>query len=203
MSWFENPVVLRSKYLTLEPLQKLHFEELIALAAEEKIWEFLPANCSDKSIFERDYLDALNKRENLQHYPFVIRLSHNQKLIGSTRYFDINENHRNFEIAWTWYHPKYWASGFNLDVKLTMLTYCFDVLKCIRVQFKTSDTNIRSRRAIEKIGATFEGIHRKDRIRENNSIRNSVYYSIIDDEWNEIKLKLPEKTNEIKLQNEI
>ncbi|OYU95213.1 MAG: GNAT family N-acetyltransferase [Bacteroidetes bacterium B1(2017)] len=189
-NWIKHPLSLKGQLVELIPLEKFHFEELAALAANKKIWEFLPSDCSNAEVFIKEYEEALVERERGNHYPFVIRLLETGKLIGSTRFFDIHPSHRKLEIGWTWLHPDYWGTAINFDCKLLLLTYCFETLKAIRVQLKTSDTNIRSRKAIEKIGGQFEGILRKDRIRANGSIRNSAYYSILDEEWEKVKSEI-------------
>ena len=132
------------------------------------------------------------ERKKGNQFPFVIFHKHNKKLIGSTRFLDIQPKHKKLEIGSTWLHLDYWATEVNLECKLLLLTYCFENLQTIRVQLKTDENNIRSRKAIEKIGGQFEGILRNDMIRANNTIRNSAYYSILINEWNEKKLKLAE-----------
>jgi RimJ/RimL family protein N-acetyltransferase len=113
--------------------------------------------------------------------------------MGSTRFHSIKPKDRNIEIGYTWLHPDYWATGINTECKLLLLTFCFETLRAIQVQFQTNEANMRSRKAIEKIGGQFEGILRKDRIRDNGVIRNSVYYSIIDEEWESVKRNLQGK----------
>src|SRR5205085_2094257 len=136
------------------------------------------------------YKNVLIEREKGNHYPFVIVHKHSGKLIGSTRLFEIHPKDKNLEIGWTWLHPDYWATGINFECKLLLLTFCFEILGTIRVQLKTSDNNLRSRKAIEKIGGQFEGVLRKDRIRDNGEFRSSAYYSILDDEWENVKQNL-------------
>ena len=87
-------------------------------------------------------------------------------------------------------NKRIWGTTINLECKLLLLTYCFEVLKANRVQLKTKDTNYRSRKAIEKIGGVFEGILRKDRIQSDGTTRNAAYYSILDDEWQDVKFKI-------------
>nr|WP_256383555.1 GNAT family protein [Myroides sp. N17-2] len=110
-----------------------------------------------------------------------------KKLIGSTRFFEMYEADKKLEIGWTWITRDYWGSVVNLECKLLLLTYCFEVLKTNRVQLKTKDDNIRSRKAIEKIGGVFEGILRKDKIQNDGTTRNAAYYSILNDEWESAK----------------
>ena len=105
-------------------------------------------------------------------------------------FHNIFPEHRKLEIGWTWYDPAYWRTGYNRECKLLLLTYCFEVLNTVRVQLQTDENNERSRTAILGIGATYEGTMRKERIRANGANRNTAMYSIIDDEWVEVKAKL-------------
>jgi RimJ/RimL family protein N-acetyltransferase len=194
-NWIKHPTILQGSLVNLIPLEESHLNELSLLAKDERIWKHLPKDGSDTAIFLTEYRDTLNEREKGNHYPFVILNKQTNKLIGSTRLFDIHPQHRNLEIGWTWLHPDYWGTAINFECKLLLLTYCFDILKTIRVQLKTSDTNLRSRRAIEKIGAQFEGVLRKDRIRDDGTIRNSAYYSILDDEWENVRQNLISRLN--------
>jgi RimJ/RimL family protein N-acetyltransferase len=98
--------------------------------------------------------------------------------------------HRRLEIGWTWYDPAFWRTGLNRECKLLLLTYAFETLKAIRVQFLTDENNHRSRTAISGIGATMEGIMRNERIRSNGAYRNTVVFSIIDTEWEQAKALL-------------
>jgi RimJ/RimL family protein N-acetyltransferase len=196
--WIKHPTELEGKFVKLIPLDESHFEELYELGKEPKIWEFLPVDCSEKRKFIKTYREALEERKKGNHYPFVILNKKTGKFIGSTRLFDIHSKDRKLEIGWTWLHPDFWATGLNYECKLLLLTFCFENLKTIRVQLKTSDTNLRSRKAIEKIGGKFEGILRKDRIRDDGTSRNAAYYSIIDEEWTTVKKNLTDKVNEMK-----
>lgn len=103
---------------------------------------------------------------------------------------DIHFLHRKLEIGWTWLHPDYWATAVNLECKFLLLSFSFEELKALRVQLKTDENNIRSRKAIAKIGGQYEGILRKDILRDNGTSRNSVYFSLLDNEWERAKINL-------------
>ena len=98
------------------------------------------------------------ERGNGTQFPFIIFHKLENRIIGSTRFLDIQEKHLKLEIGWTWLDPNYWGTAINLECKLLLLTFCFETLKTTRVQFKTDENNLRSRKAIEKIGGQFEGI---------------------------------------------
>lgn len=191
--WIKHPLILDGSQVNLLPLEKEHLVDLYKIGSDEKIWEHIPTDCYNRSTFLKAYKFALSERKKGNQYPFIIYHKEHKQIIGSTRLFEIYPKDRKLEIGWTWILPEYWSSGINLECKLILLTYCFEHLKTLRVQLKTDEKNIRSRKAIEKIGAKFEGIFRKDRIRDNGLSRNAAYYSIIDDEWNALKEKLMEK----------
>ncbi|MBP2617625.1 GNAT family N-acetyltransferase [Chryseobacterium jejuense] len=188
--WISHPTILEGTNVELIPLEKEHFEELYAAAADKDLWTLIPTDGSDKTIFYQNYEFALSERENGNQYPFVIRHKETQKLIGSTRFFEIYPSDKKLEIGWTWIIKDFWGTSVNLECKLLLLTYCFEVLKTNRVQLKTKDDNFRSRKAIEKIGGVFEGILRKDKIQSDGTTRNAAYYSILNDEWDTTKLKI-------------
>lgn len=194
--WISHPTILEGKTIELIPLEKEHFEELYSAAADKDLWTLIPTDGSDKTIFYQNSEFALSERENGNQYPFVIRHKETQQLIGSTRLFEIYPADKKLEIGWTWITKDYWGTSVNLECKLLLLTYCFEVLKTNRVQLKTKDNNFRSRKAIEKIGGVFEGILRKDKIQNNGTTRNAAYYSILDDEWNVAKQKITTQIRE-------
>ena len=195
-NWIKHPTILKGQLIDLIPMDESHFDELLILSQDKRIWEFYPVDGSNTEKLLIAYKNALIEKEKGNHYPFVIFHKETGKLIGSTRLFEINQKNKNIEIGWTWLHPNYWASGVNFECKLLLLTFCFETLGTIRVQLKTRDNNLRSRKAIEKIGGKFEGILRKDRIRDNGEVRNSAYYSILDDEWKNVKQNLEQKIYE-------
>ncbi len=184
------PLILSGETVDLVSLDKSHFAELGKAAINDSIWEFTLNDCSTPDKFNKVYEDALIGREQGSEYAFVVLHKPDNKLIGSTRFLDIDLHHKKLEIGWTWYHPDYWATEVNLECKLLLLTYCFETLNTNRVQIITDQNNLRSRKAIEKIGGKFEGILRNDFIRDNGTKRSSAYYSIIDEEWDEVKKNL-------------
>lgn len=182
--------ILNGDTVDLLPLEKKHFGELEIIAAEKKIWEFYTIDGSEP-LKLREALDtALTEMERGTQVPFVIFHKVHNKVIGSTRFLDIQLHNRKLEIGWTWLHPDYWATVVNPECKLLLLTHCFEDLDLVRVQFKTDENNLRSRNAIEKVGGKFEGVLRNDMIRDNGTKRNSAYYSIIDEEWPVVKMQL-------------
>ncbi|MCX6273990.1 MAG: GNAT family protein [Bacteroidetes bacterium] len=132
----------------------------------------------------------MKAREKGTVYPFIIVLKSSGKIIGSTRLMDIEIYDKRLEIGGTWMMPEYWATAINPDCKLALLSFCFETLKAKRVQLKTQHDNIRSRKAIEKIGGVYEGVIRKHMLKDDGSFRSSAYFSILDDEWSSVKSRL-------------
>lgn len=188
--WIEHPMTLDGQLVQLFTLNKDHFSELESIAKDKRIWQHYVYDGSDVNRLRSVLKGALADMLNGTQLPFVIYLRREKRLIGSTRFMDIQPLNRKLEIGSTWLHPDYWGSEVNLECKLLMLTYCFEKAGALRVQFKTDEDNKRSRKAIEKIGGKFEGILRHDMLRDNGTNRNSAYYSIINLEWNNVKANL-------------
>jgi RimJ/RimL family protein N-acetyltransferase len=193
MQWIQHPVVLESERVKLVPLESAHFDELIRCSQDKAIWEFITIDGTDPSELRSALKSAMLMRMSGDQYPFVIIDKLKGNIMGSTRLMDIQPVHKGLEIGWTWYDPAYWRTGYNRECKLLLLTYCFEELKAIRVQLKTWDKNWRSRKAIEGIGAKFEGILRNHMIRYDGLIRDTAYFSIINEEWDEVKEQLRQK----------
>lgn len=195
MNWIQHPLVLEGEKVKLVPLESAHFSDLANVAIDARIWEHISLNLADTEKMMLHLKSSVLKRISGEHYPFTVIDKQKDKIIGSTFLHNIFPEHRKLEIGWTWYDPAYWRTGYNRECKLLLLTYCFETLKAVRVQLQTDENNARSRTAILGIGATFEGILRKERIRMNGQFRNTAMYSIIDDEWRYIKAKLTGETN--------
>lgn len=189
-SWINKKIHLKGESVDLVPLERKHFSELISIATEKKIWEFYTLDGSDSKRISEELDKALIEKEKSTQFPFVIIHNLTNKIIGSTRLLDIQPEHKKLEIGWTWLASQYWGSEINLECKLLLLTFCFEKLSAVRVQLKTDEINLRSRKAIEKTGGKFEGILRSDMLRDNGTFRNSAIYSIIENEWNELKPRL-------------
>ncbi len=187
MNWIQHPLILEGEKVKLVPLENAHFDELMAVGRQEKIWEFMSINGADSARLLLHLKSAVLKRGTGEQYPFTVIDKSANKIIGSTLLHNIYPEHRKLEIGWTWYDPSYWRTGLNRECKLLLLAHCFEVLQTVRVQLQADENNLRSRTAILGIGATFEGIMRKERIRANGVFRNTAMYSILDDEWPAVK----------------
>ncbi len=189
-NWIEAPLTLDGEIVTLLSLEAQHIPELQLLGKEKRIWQHYVLDGSDSDTFSKAFHQGLEALKEGTEFPFVIYHKKDKRLIGSTRFLNLDQSHKKLEIGWTWLHPDYWGSKVNIECKLLLLTHCFENLKTVRVQLKTDELNLRSRKAIEKIGGKFEAIVRNDMIRDNGTKRNSAYYSIIDSEWSEVKQDL-------------
>ncbi len=196
MKAIAHPLILEGTRVKLVPLDNMYFDELVHNSRDPRIWEFLSIDGSPDEILKA-LKSALLKRMNGEEYTFIIIDREKNKVIGCTRYMEISREFRKLEIGWTWYIPEYWGSGHNTECKYLLLKYAFEELDCIRVQLKTWDKNIRSRTAIQKIGAQFEGILRNERIRYDGMIRSTAMYSIIIEEWPAVKQMLENKINNV------
>jgi RimJ/RimL family protein N-acetyltransferase len=190
MNWIPHPTVLEGDKVKLVPLDHSHFATLTELAQQKIIWQNISIDFSNPEKYLNHLKGVVLMRANGEQYPFTVIDKTNNKIIGSTRLHNLFPEHKKLEIGWTWYDPAYWGTGYNTECKLLILTFCFEQLKTVRVQLQTSEKNLRSQAAIKKIGAKFEGILRKERIIENGSYRNTVMFSIIDDEWPAAKAEL-------------
>ena len=122
--------------------------------------------------------------------PFAIVLNETNRAVGSTRYMDIRPDHRGLEIGWTWLAPEVQRTRVNTETKYLLLRHAFEGLGAIRVQLKTDARNLRSQRAIERLGGVMEGVHRRHMQMHDGHIRDTVYYSILDTEWPTVKSKI-------------
>lgn len=197
MNWIQHPVNLENALIKLVPLEYEHFDALKAVAANEQIWEYMSIPLSNPEALEIHLRSCMLKRMAGEQYPFTVIDQPSGKIIGSTLFHSISAPNRKLEIGWTWYAPQFWRTGHNRACKYLLLQYCFETLKAIRVQLVTDENNHRSRQAILGIGATMEGILRNERIRSNGQYRNTVMFSIIDQEWPSIKSRLEQRLNTV------
>lgn len=188
-----EPVSLKGRHVTLEPMSMDHVDGLAEVGLEPSIWEFSVDRISDKSGMSGLVEAALADRDRGTALPFVTKLADSNKIVGSTRFGNIDLANRKTEIGWTWIAPAWQRTNVNTEAKLLMLTHAFEMWRCIRIEFKTDATNIRSRKAILRLGATEEGTLRQHMITDTGRFRDSVYFSILDIEWGRVKSGLIEK----------
>lgn len=193
MNAIPHPVILEGKLVRLEPLAQEHYEALVQCGKDERIWQHMTIVGNRREEMLAELRSAVLTRSDGSQYPFVIIDKESGTPIGSTRFFDIHLQHKKLEIGYTWYHPDYWGKGHNTECKFLLLQFCFETLGLNRVQLKTRDNNFRSQAAIKGIGGKYEGTLRKDRVMPSGEVRDSMMFSIINDEWPEVKTMLEEK----------
>jgi RimJ/RimL family protein N-acetyltransferase len=185
------PEFLETQNVKLIPLNQSHINELWEIAQNETIWRFYTfQKIKSKERFSQFIAHSIEMSKSGSEYTFTIINKPTGKMIGGTSFLDISSENRSLEIGRTWIAPQLQGTGLNTEVKYIMLKYCFEEMQLGRVFFKTDSGNMRSSKALEKIGAVYEGTLRNHMLREDGSYRHSAYYSIIDSEWKEVKKRL-------------
>lgn len=186
-----SPVILNGKYVRLEPMTEDHIPGLAEIGVGQTFWDFMLYGRMDSLEDMRNWVrDILSRAEKGADLPFVAIYLASGKVAGATRYLNIMPKDRGLEIGGTWYGTEYQRTPVNTECKYLLLTHAFERLGCIRVQLKTDLRNVRSQKAIERIGAKREGILRNHMILPSGQFRDSVFYSILDSEWPEVKKRL-------------
>ncbi|MDZ3825795.1 MULTISPECIES: GNAT family N-acetyltransferase [Pseudomonas] len=184
---------LRGQRILLRPLQYSDAAALLDAAADGELWNLTVTVVPSASTIDSYLKKALDGREAGTVMPFVIVLKDTGEVIGSTRFWKIDRLNRKLEIGSSWIAARWQKSFVNTEAKYLMLCHAFDLLDCVRVQFTTDENNQKSRNAILRLGAQQEGIVRHERIMPDGRKRNSVRFSIIDDEWPQVRLHLEQK----------
>ena len=188
-----EPVVLKGDFVELEPLGLDHVGPLCEFGFDEGLWRWTINNITTEEQMRVYIESALNDQDKGLALPFATKLSDGNKIVGSTRFGNIDVRNRKAEIGWTWVDPSWQRSFVNTEVKLLMLTHAFEVWGCVRVELKTDAMNEKSRHAILRLGAVEEGIFRNHMITDDGRFRDTVYFSIIDKEWEQVKASLVRK----------
>jgi RimJ/RimL family protein N-acetyltransferase len=188
-----EPVTLEGAHVRLEPLSLAHCEGLAEVGLDESVWRWNPTPVQTMEGMRAYIEEALAWQARGGALPFATIEKSSGRAIGSTRYANIDETHRRLEIGWTWIAPHWQRTAINTEAKYLMLRHAFENLGCIRVELKTDSLNERSRNAILRIGAKEEGTFRNHMITSTGRIRHSVFFSITDFEWAEVKANLEVK----------
>jgi N-acetyltransferase len=183
-------VVLSGNAVELQPLQDFHGADLVNAASDGELWNMKVTVIPGPETVDGYIATALAGRKAGSVMPFAIVQRETGRIVGSTRFWKIDRKNRKLEIGHTWLGQSVQRSGLNTEMKFLLLQYAFEVMQCVRVQFTTDELNEKSRAAILRIGAKQEGIVRHERIMPDGRKRNSVRFSIIDDEWPEVKAML-------------
>lgn len=186
-----EPVTLAGRFARLEPLRLEHAADLYEASRDPDIWTYkLIRQPQSLDEMRRHIEETLRSQETGATVPFAIISLEHGRAMGETRYLTIMPRDRGLEIGWTWLAPAIQRTGVNTECKYLLLRHAFDDLGAIRVQLKTHHHNLRSQRAIERLGAVREGMLRNHMIMPDGSYRHSVYYSIIESEWPGVKARL-------------
>lgn len=194
-----DTVKLYGQHVYLQVLQPKDVEEIKPLIKDERLWEYtktLLINDTFDEQFDQYIQAALDPRFTGLQVSFVIRDVVTQQLIGMTRFYRIDPPHKRLSIGYTWYTPDYWGKVHNKECKLLLLQYAFEVMGFQRVEFEVAHQNIRSQKAVAKIGGVKEAVLRKHGLHADGTVRDTVVFSIIDDEWPQTKDHLRKMSGE-------
>jgi RimJ/RimL family protein N-acetyltransferase len=182
--------LLEGDQVALEPLDESHAEDLWRATQAPEIWHWLAHIGASRERFDEWLRQALEANAAGREGVFAIRQRRGGTIAGSTRYLNVRAADLVVEIGWTWLNPAVWGTGVNVEAKLLMLDHAFETLGCVRVELKTDARNERSCAAIAALPAQFEGVLRKQMIVPDVGVRDTAYFSVIDDEWPEVRANL-------------
>lgn len=190
--------LLENDVLLLSPLERGEWNLLAHLAENPSLWEFFPYDLSEEAAFASWMDSRLDLRESGKWMTYKIYHKAKKEYVGVSSYLNIDEANKVVEIGGTWYGAAFHGSEVNPNSKLLLMTHAFETLGFERVEFKTDARNVRSRRAIAKLGAKEEGTLRSNRIVKDGRRRDTVYYSILKNEWPAVKAGLMERVSSYK-----
>ena len=185
-----DPVTLEGDVVRLVPLGVQHVDGMCEVGLDPEIWRWMPTTVNDRAGMEAFVQESLDMQKAGTGLPFATTLRDTGQVIGSTRFMNVAVAHRRVEVGGTWIGTAWQRTRVNTEAKYLMLRYAFEQLGCLRVEFKTHARNSRSRAAILRLGAVEEGLFRKHMVQSDGSIRDTVYFSIVDDEWPVVKGRL-------------
>ena len=193
-NWLNN-VELLGKKVKLLPLSESHKDGILAAASDGELWNLWYTSVPNKSNIDNYIAFALNEQKEQRSLPFVVVDLATGKIIGSTRYCNAEPDHRRLEIGYTWYAKSCQRTGVNTECKHLLLSHAFETLGAIAVEFRTNWYNFKSRSAIARLGAKQEGVLRNHRIGADGVLRDTVVFSIIQNEWKSVKYSLEFEIN--------
>ena len=183
---------LEGDHVILEPLNEGHREALRAVAAEEEIWRYMPRSAVG-DLFDIWFNEAMELHDNKQQIVFVVRRTINGDVVGSTRFLNLAPEHDRLEIGHTFYAKEVWGSKVNPNAKLLLLSCAFEVMGANRVELRCDALNVRSRAAIEKLGAQIEGILRQHLLLPSGRRRDTAVFAILISDWPRVRTGLQER----------
>lgn len=182
-----DAIVLEGSLVRLEPLREDHLPALMAIGLDPELWRWTVASVRTPEDMRRYVRVALELAQRGEAIPFATVDKSTMRVAGSTRFGNIDRANRRVEIGWTWLGREFQRTGINTEVKYLMLRHAFESMQCLRVELKTDALNLTSRTAIERIGGREEGTLRSHMVTETGRVRDTVYYSILADEWPALK----------------
>lgn len=186
-----EPVVLEGRIVRMEPLDlAVHEAGLLAIGLDAELWRWTTSRPADAAGLRRYLEQAIHERAAGQSLPFAVRHRASGAIAGCTRFGNISMAHRRVEIGWTWVASAFQRTGVNTEQKRLMFAHAFDTWGVHRVELKTSSLNEKSKAAMRRLGLVEEGTLRKHMVNEDGSRRDSVYFSVIDDEWPAMRARL-------------
>jgi RimJ/RimL family protein N-acetyltransferase len=183
-------VTLEGRVVRLEPLRADHLDGLWAAGSDPEVWKLSTDFMRSREDMEAYLERALHAARQGAALPFATVLKAEGRVVGSTRFANIDGENRRAEIGWTWIGRPWQRTAVNTEAKYLMLRHAFEEWGCLRVELKTDALNERSRNAILRLGAKQEGIFRKHMVARSGRLRDSVFYSIIDEEWPSVRARL-------------
>ncbi|MFT6277110.1 MAG: RimJ/RimL family protein N-acetyltransferase [Halioglobus sp.] len=177
----------------IEPLSQEHAQGLFNRGQYRPDWDFMPRACFVDLADTRQWIDEALDTPAQQ--PFALVETGKRKAVGSTRFLNMRPEHKSLEIGWTWLGQDWQRTAINTEAKLLLMTHAFECLGCLRVEFKADSRNLRSQRALERTGATREGLLRNHMVVQREFSRDSVYFSVIESEWDDVKQRLIKLSN--------
>jgi N-acetyltransferase len=181
---------LEGRIVRLEPLSPAHEEGLWLASRDPRTWRFLSVVQPQTREQWSDFVATALAAEKAGSEIPLVTISHEEGVVGSTRFLALRPEHRSVEIGWTWLHPAAWGTGVNVEAKFLQLRHAFETWGCRRVEWKTDAANERSCGALAALGATFEGVHRKHMLVRDGENRDSAWYSVTDDDWPTVEAHL-------------
>jgi RimJ/RimL family protein N-acetyltransferase len=188
---------LEGTRIRLEPMTLEHLAGLEKVAFDERIWRFMPVSVKTPADLRAWAEKALQLKQAGATLPWVTVLKSENRVIGSTRFSELDLTHQTTELGHTWLTPELHGGGLNAEAKLLQLTYAFEDLKLRRVALKTHHENLQSQKAMRKIGAIEEGTFRNHFIMPDGSQRHSVWFSIIREDWPQTKSRLETRIQDL------
>ncbi len=190
----KTKISLMGRFVRLEPLELSHADGLLTVGQYAADWDYLPRACfTDLDDVQNWIRSAHRLIETDRQIPFCMIDQQTDQVVGSTRYLDLRLNDYVVEIGYTWISPKAQRTAINTEAKFLLMQHAFEQMNIRRVELKTDLRNLRSQRAIARIGAIREGVLRKHKCVQNGFQRDTVYFSVVEDEWLDVKKRLMER----------